>query len=469
MTTQDPSPGLATVATGGSGSGLPAPPAPAVRQKPRRVRQARPPGEGRWVAGIFLFPAAVLLIALVFYPFVYSVVRSLFSDGPAGAFGHFTWLNYRQIFEGGALTAFKNSVLWVAIVPAVLTIVGLIFAVLIERIRWSTAFKIVVFLPMSISMVAIGVTWGLIYADQPSRGLANAITVGIHDTFSSSTAYPGLHPGPAANMTTTKEGAFLTSQSFRSGETALVPLVGLNLTRPPSGLKPAAVGSATTGIHGVVWNDFKLGGGGTPGKIDPGELGLSGISVQAVSGGKVVASTTTGSTGAFDFAKLSSGSYQIQLPKSNFTAAFAGFSWLGSNLITPSIMIAFLWAQAGFAMVLISAGMSALPRDTLEAARIDGATEGQVFRRITAPLLAPTLTVVFITLLINVMKIFDIVYIISQSAGATGRDANVLATQLYDSYSNSQYGLASAVGVFLVILVIPIMLINIRRFRREQG
>jgi alpha-glucoside transport system permease protein len=119
-------------------------------------------------------------------------------------------------------------------------------------------------------------------------------------------------------------------------------------------------------------------------------------------------------------------------------------------------------------MVLIASGMAAIPRDALEAARMDGATEWQVFRRVTVPLLAPTLLVVFVTLTINVLKVFDLVYIIGQDAGANGVKANVLATQLINSYSNQQYGLASAIGVFLVVLVMPFMILNIRRFRRDQ-
>jgi ABC-type sugar transport system permease subunit len=119
-------------------------------------------------------------------------------------------------------------------------------------------------------------------------------------------------------------------------------------------------------------------------------------------------------------------------------------------------------------MVLLAAGMAAIPRDALEAARIDGATEWQVFRRVTVPLLAPVLTVVFVTLVINVLKIFDIVFVLSQEAGGNGKAADVLATQLFSAYGQQRYGIASAIGVVLVLVVIPFMLINIRRFRREQ-
>ena len=131
-------------------------------------------------------------------------------------------------------------------------------------------------------------------------------------------------------------------------------------------------------------------------------------------------------------------------------------------------MIAYLWIYAGFAMVLLAAGMSAIPRDALEAARIDGATEWQVFRRVTAPLLAPVLTVVFVTLVINVLKIFDIVFVISQRRAATASTPTCWPPSCTSAYGQQHYGLASAIGVILVLIVIPFMAFNIRRFRREQ-
>jgi alpha-glucoside transport system permease protein len=472
---EDPLPAMAA-ASGPSEVGVPVLPAipprgaaPVIPTLTKR-RTSRPPGESRWIAVIFLGPAAILLVAIVFYPLIYSVVRSLFSDGPAGAVGSWVGLrNYGNIFtDPSNFRAFKNNLLWVAVVPAVVTIIGLIFAVLIERVRWSTAFKLILFMPLAISFVASGVTWGLIYSDQPSRGLGNALTIGIHDTFFPSTAYPGLHPSPTSSLNTTSSG-FETAQLVSPSQRALLPLVGLNLIHPPSKAKQAAINKSATGLNGVVWNDFKLGGGGTPGRIDQGELGLPGIEVRAISDGKAVGSARTAADGSFDFPKLTSGSYQLLLPHNNFTANYAGISWLGPNLITPAIMIAFLWIYAGFAMVLVASGMAALPRETLEAARIDGATEWQVFRRVTAPLLAPTLMVVFIFLIVNVLKIFDLIYVLGQDAGGNAKYADNLAVQLYNTYSNQQYGLASAIGVFLVVLLLPAMILNIRRFRRDEG
>lgn len=443
------------------------------------ISKAAPPGERRWLAGVFLGPAAVLLAAIVLYPVVYSVVRSLFADTPSGGAGGFTWFhNYASIFTNDdTLRAVGNNIVWVIVVPALVTLLGLIFAVLTERVRWATAFKTVLFVPMAISGLAVGVTFALVYTDQPSRGLANTVTVGVHNLFHTSSGFPGVHPIDASVLKGSTSTGYTTVASYAAGRPALLPLVGLSLTSPPAGLVPAGQPATGPGLNGVVWNDFKLGGGGRPKQIDPGELGLSGVTVEALRAGQVVATTTAGTDGAFSFPSLTSGSYQLRLPASNFTASYTGITWLGSTKITPAgpsvitlaIILAYLWVYAGFAMVLLAAGMAAIPRDALEAARMDGATEWQVFRKVTAPLLAPVLLVVFVTMVINVLKVFDLVFIISQSAGANGKYADVLATQLFDAYGNQQYGIASAIGVVLVVLVLPAIAFNIRRFRRESA
>jgi alpha-glucoside transport system permease protein len=117
-------------------------------------------------------------------------------------------------------------------------------------------------------------------------------------------------------------------------------------------------------------------------------------------------------------------------------------------------------------MVVIAAGLAAIPRELLEAARVDGGTEWQVFRRVTVPLLAPVLAVVFVTLVINVLKVFDLVLVIAP--GSAQRDANVIALQMWKTaFGARDFGLGSALAVFLLLLVIPAMAFNIRRFRAE--
>jgi alpha-glucoside transport system permease protein len=157
----------------------------------------------------------------------------------------------------------------------------------------------------------------------------------------------------------------------------------------------------------------------------------------------------------------------VAIGPDNFEEPFGGVEWLGPNLITPAVMIAYIWVWAGFAMVVIGAGLAALPRDVLEAARTDGASEAQVFRRVTVPLLRPVLVVVFVTMLINVLKVFDIV--LSVAPAASQDDANVIALAMWRTAFGgvNDFGLGSAIAVFLFLLVIPILLLNIRNFRRE--
>ena len=115
-------------------------------------------------------------------------------------------------------------------------------------------------------------------------------------------------------------------------------------------------------------------------------------------------------------------------------------------------------------MVLIAAGLAAIPRDALEAARIDGATEWQVFRKVTIPLLSPVLLVVFVTMIINVLKVFDLVFIIAP--GSVQPQANVIALEMWrvSFGGGDNQGLGSALAIFLLVLVAARMIFNIRRF-----
>jgi alpha-glucoside transport system permease protein len=421
------------------------------------------------VAAGFLTPALVLLGVWIVYPAVYTIVRSFY--GKSG-FGDFVGIdNYKALFSPFSTSnifvqAIKNNLIWVAVVPAFITALGLIFAVMTERISWALAFKTAVFMPMAISLFAAGVIWRIMDRQEPGIGAINAVVGSIHDTFKPAGALSDALPSSGAETGTPSTGIVLKTP-LHPGGVALLGLTGIPPEQVPQGARQAVQPKPSAGsITGVVWRDFKP-GGGVAGKVEAGEVGLPNVTVVLHdSAGKQVGSTSTGDDGAFAFKDLKAGTYTTGVGSKTFRKPFGGVSWLGSKLITPSIIIAYIWVWAGFAMVVIAAGLAAIPRDTLEAARTDGATEWQVFRRVTVPLLAPVLSVVFITMVINVLKVFDIV--LSVAPESSQADANVIALAMYrTAFPQGELGLGSAIAVFLFLLVIPVLALNVRRFRRE--
>ncbi|MER5967829.1 sugar ABC transporter permease [Streptomyces sp. NPDC002057] len=438
-----------------------------VTRTPGGRTGSRRGGRSRAVAAGFLLPALVLLGALVVYPIGYSVQRSLFDRSGATFVG---LDNYLALLDDDSLrTALRNNVIWLVVAPVVATALGLVFAVLTERVRWGTAFKLVVFMPMAISMLASGIIFRLVYEQDPDRGIANAVWVGVHDTFAESSGFPRARPLPAHPLKAAGDGAFVTKEPVRAGEPVRLPLIGVAPGQMPKEARPAREpsGADPGTITGTAWLDFTRGGGGRPNTVDPAEQGLAGLRIEAVRDGEVVARATAAADGTFSLPADRADGAVLRLPASNFREQYNGVEWLGPSLVTPAVIGAYVWMWAGFAMVLIGAGLAAVPRELLEAARVDGANEWQVFRRITVPLLAPVLAVVLVTLMINVLKVFDLVFVIAP--GSAQDDANVLALQLYRSSfgTDADLGIGSAIAVVLLLFVLPVMAVNIRRTRRE--
>jgi ABC-type sugar transport system permease subunit len=127
------------------------------------------------------------------------------------------------------------------------------------------------------------------------------------------------------------------------------------------------------------------------------------------------------------------------------------------------IMLIMIWIQSGFAMVVISAAIKGVPTELLEAARVDGANEVQVFWRVTLPLIAPTIVVVVTTLTITVLKIFDLVK--ATTGGAA--DTDVLANRMYEGLRNGNFTASATFASMILVLVLPVMWINIRRVREQ--
>jgi alpha-glucoside transport system permease protein len=433
---------------------------------------AAPPASsgGGWrryaVPVLFLAPAIVLLGIWVIYPAIYTVVRSFF--GPSG-FDSFVGVdNYKALFTSDLLlTAIRNNAIWVAVVPMFVTAVGLIFAVLTERISWSVAFKTAVFMPMAISAFAAGVIWRIMDQQDPNLGAVNAVIASVKDTINPPGVLSDAKPS-SDNLQGTPSGGITLQQPLQPGGVAKLGLTGIATDEVPTGAKQAVQPEPLQGgITGVVWRDFKP-GGGNPNEVEQGELGLPGVTITVLdANGDVVATTTSADDGTFQVVGLEQGNYRVGIAADTFAQPFGGVAWLGEKLITPSLLIAYIWIWAGFSMVVIAAGLSAISRETLEAARTDGANEWQVFRRVTVPQLMPVLSVVFVTMLINVLKVFDIV--VSLAPGSVQDDANVIALAMWrTSFGGANdFGLGSAIAVFLFVLVIPILLLNVRNFRRE--
>lgn len=286
-------------------------------------------GRGRGIASVIVFvgPALGLLGLGLIYPALRTIVMS-FMDRRSE---HWVGLdNYQWMFTSTDSTrAFLNTFLWVIIVPIVSTIVGLLYANLIDGKRFEKVAKSLLFMPMAISFVGAGIIWKFVYEYRDGtlsqRGLLNAIIVGLG-------------------------------------------------------------GEPIRFLQNSPWN-------------------------------------------------------------------------------TLFLIVVMIWVQAGFAMVLLSASIKAIPNDIVEAAQLDGVNAWEMFTNITVPSIRPTLVVVLSTITISTLKIFDI----TQTMTGAKYGTQVLANMMYDqsfTYGNNGYGSAMAVAIF--VLVIPVVIFNVRQMLKNK-
>ncbi|WP_068304823.1 carbohydrate ABC transporter permease [Pararhodobacter sp. CCB-MM2] len=286
---------------------------PRIAQNIRRANAIRP-----W---LFLLPAMLALGLYLVYPVIGSFIRSLYNRSGTEFIGldNYSRLARSEDFR----TAFLNNFLWVLVVPAASTFLGLVVAQLTDRLRWGSVAKSLIFMPMAISFVGASLIWKFVYTQDPDIGLLNAIRVGL--------------------------GA--------------APLDPLQLP---------------------FWNNFFL-------------------------------------------------------------------------------MVILIWIQTGFAMVILSAALRGIPEETIEAAILDGANPFQVFFRIKVPQIMGTIVVVWTTITILVLKVFDIVY--TMTGGNYG-------TEILPSYMMTfmfrDDGVATAVAFVIMLVVLPVMVWNIRQAHKEM-
>jgi alpha-glucoside transport system permease protein len=163
------------------------------------------------------------------------------------------------------------------------------------------------------------------------------------------------------------------------------------------------------------------------------------------------------------------GTQQVQIGLLNAIITSLGFepvAWLSTIPInTFALIVVGVWIWSGFCMTILSAALKAVPQEIIEAARVDGAGEWAVFWRIMFPIILPTVTVVVTTMVINVLKLFDIVYVMTGGNFSTDVIANRMYTEMYINFHT---GRGTAVAVILVIAIIPFIYFNIRRFMEQE-
>ena len=290
------------------------------RLPPKRQPQVRP-----W---LWIGPGLLLLTMYLVYPTLNTIYLSLLNAKSTEFVGLKNYVY--ALTNRDMLLAIRNNVIWLVFFPLVTVALGLLIAVLTDRVRYESAAKALIFLPMAISSVAAGVIWKFMYdfrpAAQAQTGTLNAVVTTL-----------GAQPQP----------------------------------------------------------------------------------------------------------------WLIQQPTNNAFLIFVA-----------------VWMTAGFAMVILSAGLKGISDEVLEAARVDGANEWHLFWQIKIPLLSSTIAVVATTTIISALKTFDIVYVMTNG----NYNTDVVARLMYQELFNVRdYGRASAIAVVLLVAIVPIMIINIRRFREQEA
>lgn len=414
------------------------------------------------VAYALLVPAVVLMGTYIAYPIGYALVHSVLDADPV-VVGNFV----DAYAEEATRRALANTVVWVVLAPSLALAMGLFLAVLTERVRWAAAVRLALLLPMTLSLVASGVVIRLVYEQDPDRGLLNAAAVAAHDVFTDAGDQPGLRPRAEA-ATPGSSGAYLGRTIVGPGDVVSVPLTGAQQRSLPATSRRAVSSTPRAGeIRGTVWLDVSR-GQPEPGAVDGGERGVAGILVEAVSHGGVIASAMTGDDGRFAIADVPDRRYRLRMSGPAFDEPFRGVTWLGPELITPVLIIAWIWLMTGVATVSIAAGLARVPAETREAARIDGASEWQVLRRVTLPQMWRVLAVIAAALAVNVLKIFELVYVVA--APPLLDDASVIGVRIWQVSFGvaADEGIGSVLVVSLLVLLAPAAVVQARRFLRNR-
>ncbi len=357
---------------------------------------------------IFLFPAMVALGLYLAYPVVATLWLSFLERLPGNEYAFVGLDNYTRMFaEPKFVEAMRNNMLWLIVVPAAATAFGLLVAQLTDRLSWGNIAKSIVFMPMAISLVGASVIFKLVYearpADTAQIGVLNAIWMQFDGGISSFLMLKAL---PVI---------LLLSLAALAGYGAWLLI------------RPIVRGGGYSGRFMLVVRGL-LG------------LGLVWLVWECVAG--VVGLIT---------ADLPYGEPQQWLTISFYNNFF--------------LMVVLIWIQTGFAMVILSAALRGIPEETVEAAIVDGANPVEVFFQIKIPQIMGTIVVVWTTITITVLKVFDIVFAMTNGQWET----QVLANYMYDKlFRANDWGMGSAAAMIIMLLVTPILVWNVYNARKEM-
>ena len=360
-------------------------------------------------AGIFGSKLFLVGIVLVLIGLIVSVMVGRrtgyairFSPGTGGGTAVGVVLIAFAVFAALRGTIF-NNLWWVFTVTVLSTSAGLAIAVLADRAKWESFAKSLIFMPMAISFVGAGVIWRFMYL---ARDVSKPQT-GVLNTVWVAIGNLSLSRGPG----------FFTAVIVCLVLAGLLIRLGVRAWKAGEGT--VGVGAAICSLP-LIWFAYAL------------WRGVGGFEVR--DNGDVVASTIQ---------------FVQKAPYNNV--------WL---------MLVLIWIQTGFTMVIFSAAIKAVPADFIEAARVDGASESQTFWRVIIPHIYPTIGVVITTLIVLVMKVFDIVKVMTNGNFGT----QVIANEMWQrAFTELNFGLGSALAVVLFIAVLPILFINIRRMQKAAA
>ena len=354
---------------------------------------------------LFLMPALVALGLYLAYPVFATAWLSLTQDAPGNTRVFVGFANYAQMMtEDKFWESMTNNMLWLVVVPAASTAFGLLAAQLTDRIGWGNIAKSLIFMPMAISFVGASVIWKLVY---DSRDVAVAQIGALN--------------------------AIWLKFDGGIGSTLLVKVL--------PGLALLAFAAALVWVAWGLIRDLAKGG-----EVWAQILRVIGLAILAW----LVWSSASG------LIALISATPPYGMPQTFLTLPFY------NNFFLMAVLV---WIQTGFAMVILSAALRGVPEDTIEAAIIDGANPFQIFFKIKVPQIIGTIVVVWTTITIVVLKVFDIVLAMTNGQWQT----QVLANYMYDKlFRANDWGVGSASAMVIMLLVTPILVWNVYNVRKEM-